>query len=117
MKKINILIDPYLKKDKNARIGEGKFFADHYFPSNFDKVCHKCNASSSFFNTIHLTKRDENGKIMGIYREEYQCQSCFQTQSSTSSENYKSLIPCKNCSSEEIYRNHPILCKECGTKL
>jgi hypothetical protein len=117
MEKINILIDPYLKKDKNARIGFGTFFADHYFPSNFDLKCVECNTINEFFNTIHFSKRDENGKLMSIYKYEYQCQICYKTHAALHSNDYKSPNGCKDCDSIDTFRNYPVLCKECGTKL
>ena len=117
MEKVNILIDPYLKKNERARIGSGIFFADYYFPCNFELKCHQCQTNNAFFNNIHFSKRDENGKLFSIYKYEYQCQKCYQTHSASHSDDFKSPNACQDCGSEDVFRNHPVLCKQCGLKL
>jgi hypothetical protein len=117
MEKVNILIDPYLKKNELARIGSGIFFSDYYFPCNFELKCHQCQTNNTFFNNIHFSKRDENGKLLSIYKYEYQCQTCYKTHSAEHAGDFISPNPCKHCGSLNVFRNHPILCKECGIKL
>ncbi|MCG9879221.1 MAG: hypothetical protein MH472_01350 [Bacteroidia bacterium] len=117
MQKYIVHNDPYLKKNKLARIGSGIFFADYYFPCNFELKCQRCNSNNEFYNNIHFSKRDENGKLMGIYKYEYQCQKCFKTHATSYSNDFKSPNVCQDCGSEDVFRNHPLLCKECGSKL